>query len=112
MAGAIGGMITGGAVVIIWNALQSAYGGIFNIYELLPAFLLALIVNVLVSLMTKPPSDDVVELFEHYMDDDYIVDNELYPYIPAQTEAEVADEADIPAEAEAVAAGALEESQA
>ena len=113
MAGAVGGMVTGGAVVVIWNALQSAYGGIFNIYELLPAFLLALIVNVVVSLITKPPSDDVVELFEHYMDDDYIVDNELYPYVPVEA-AEVVEavEADEPAEAKAVAAGSLEESQA
>ncbi|MCR5845125.1 MAG: sodium/proline symporter PutP [bacterium] len=113
MAGAIGGMVTGGATVVIWNALQSAYGGIFNIYELLPAFLLALIVNVVVSLITKPPSDDVVELFEHYMDDDYIVDNETYPYVPAEpAEAEAAIEAEAPAEAEAIATGALEESQA
>ena len=72
LAGAIAGMITGGAVVIIWNILEVQFGGIFTMYELLPGFILGLVVNVVVSLATKPPSDEVVELFDHYMEDDYV----------------------------------------
>ncbi len=71
LQGAIAGMITGGLTVIIWNILEASFGGIFVIYELLPAFLLALAVNVIVSKLTAPPSDEVLEVFDHYMDDDW-----------------------------------------
>ena len=70
MYGAIAGMITGGATVIIWNMLETSFGGIFSLYELLPGFILALVVNVVVSLATKPPAEEVTELFDHYMDED------------------------------------------
>ena len=33
-------MVTGGSMVFIWNLLIRPFGGIFDIYELLPAFLL------------------------------------------------------------------------
>ena len=41
-AGAIAGMVTGGATVFIWKLLLNPLGGIFSIYELLPAFLFSL----------------------------------------------------------------------
>ncbi len=53
LKGALAGMITGGAMVFIWKFGISKLGGGFAIYELLPAFLLALIVNIMVSLVTK-----------------------------------------------------------
>lgn len=62
--GALFGMITGGAMVFIWKYLVRPIGGAFDIYELLPAFLLALIVNVVVSLATKAPDKEIVEEFE------------------------------------------------
>lgn len=70
LPGALAGMVTGGATVIIWNAIQAAYptSVVFGIYELLPAFILGLIVNVVVSLLTKPPAEEVLEVFDHYMD--------------------------------------------
>ncbi len=37
-AGALAGMITGGVTVIVWSELE---GGLFDLYELLPAFVLA-----------------------------------------------------------------------
>ncbi|MCC5888173.1 MAG: sodium/proline symporter PutP [Gammaproteobacteria bacterium] len=37
-AGALAGMLTGGITVVVWSALS---GGLFEVYELLPAFLLA-----------------------------------------------------------------------
>jgi sodium/proline symporter len=71
LKGAISGMIVGGATVVIWNILEGTFGGIFTMYELLPAFLLGLIVNVVVSLLTAPPSKEITDLFDHYMDDDW-----------------------------------------
>lgn len=53
--GAIAGMITGGAFVFIWKYVIAKLGGAFAIHELLPAFLIALIINVVVSLATKKP---------------------------------------------------------
>ncbi len=52
MQGALAGMITGGAFVFIWKYGIARLGGAFAIYELLPAFLIALCVNVVVSLVT------------------------------------------------------------
>ncbi len=53
LKGALAGMITGGAFVFIWKYGIAKLGGAFAIYELLPAFLIALCVNVVVSLVTK-----------------------------------------------------------
>ena len=39
-------------------------GSAWNIYELLPAFIVAILVNVLVSLLTKAPSKEIVDEFE------------------------------------------------
>lgn len=63
-SGALAGMVAGGAMVFIWKYLVRPMGGIFDIYELLPAFIIALLVNVLVSLLTEAPSREVVEEFE------------------------------------------------
>lgn len=68
MQGALAGMITGTAAVLIWHNLIKPLGGVFGIYELLPAFLLSLLAIVVVSKLTAPPSDAVVEEFDHYMD--------------------------------------------
>ncbi len=63
-AGAIAGMISGGCMVFLWNLVISKLGGIFAIYELLPAFLFSSIVIVVVSLLTKKPSPEIEEDFE------------------------------------------------
>ncbi len=63
-AGAIAGMVGGGAMVFIWKLLISKLGGIFAIYELLPAFIFAAICIVVVSLLTKAPSKEILEDFE------------------------------------------------
>ena len=64
LAGAIAGMVSGGAMVFIWKYAVRPLGGIFNIYELLPAFLVSLIVIVVVSLCTKAPEQGIVDEFE------------------------------------------------
>lgn len=62
--GAIAGMITGGAFVFIWKFGIAKLGGVFAIYELLPAFVLACIAIVVVSLVTPKPSKKVEDLFD------------------------------------------------
>ena len=63
-AGCLSGLVAGGAMIFIWKFGLSGLGGIWSIYELLPAFIVALIVNVVVSLATKAPSDEIVRIYE------------------------------------------------
>lgn len=63
-AGAIAGMVSGAAIVFIWKLVISKLGGVFAIYELLPAFIISCIVIVIVSLLTKAPSKEIEEDFE------------------------------------------------
>lgn len=62
--GALAGMIVGGVMVFVWKFLIAPMGGVWNIYELLPAFLCASAAIVVVSLLTAPPSKEIVEEFE------------------------------------------------
>ena len=62
--GALAGMIVGGGMVFLWKYVIAPMGGAFAIYELLPAFILALIAIVVVSLVTAPPEQEIVEEFE------------------------------------------------
>lgn len=62
--GALAGMIIGGAMVFIWKYLIAPMGGIFTIYELLPAFIASSIAIIVVSLLTAPPSEEIVKEFE------------------------------------------------
>ncbi len=61
--GALAGMIAGGGMIFIWKYLVRPMGGFWDIYELLPAFLTALAVNVLVSLLTPAPEKEILEEF-------------------------------------------------
>lgn len=64
-AGAIAGMVSGAATVFIWKlVLNPQLGGVFTIYELLPAFIVSSIFIVVVSLLTKKPSAEIEEEFE------------------------------------------------
>lgn len=63
-AGAIAGMIGGAGMVFLWKLGISRLGGVFAIYELLPAFLFSAICIVAVSLLTAPPSKEIEEDFE------------------------------------------------
>ena len=56
-AGAIAGMISGGATVFIWNFFISKLGGIFAVYELLPAFIISSLAIVIGSLCSKGNSE-------------------------------------------------------
>ena len=63
-AGAIAGMISGAGMVFLWNLVISKLGGVFAIYELLPAFIFSSVCIVVVSLLTKAPSQEIQEDFE------------------------------------------------
>lgn len=62
--GALSGMISGGAMVFIWKFGIAKLGGLFAIYELLPAFIVACVVIVVVSLLTEAPSKEITDEFE------------------------------------------------
>ncbi len=62
--GALAGMLTGGVMVFVWKFLIAPLGGVWAIYELLPAFLAALVVHVVVSLLTPAPEKELVAAFE------------------------------------------------
>lgn len=64
LPGAIAGMVSGGAMVFIWKYLIKPIGGVFGIYELLPAFLVGLVLMVIVSLCTKAPSKEITDEFD------------------------------------------------
>ena len=51
-------------MVFIWKYGIARLGGAFAIYELLPSFLVAVIVNVIVSLLTAAPDEEIVKTFE------------------------------------------------
>ena len=63
-AGAIAGMVGGAAMVFLWKLVISKLGGVFAIYELLPAFLFSGICIVVFSLVTKAPSQEIQDDFE------------------------------------------------
>ena len=62
--GTIAGMLSGGIMVFVWKYCVRPMGGAWDLYELAPAFAVALIMIIIVSLITKAPEKDVVEEFE------------------------------------------------
>ncbi len=62
--GALAGMISGGIMVFLWKFVIAKAGGVFAIYELLPAFIVSLIFIVVVSLLTSAPEEQIKEEFE------------------------------------------------
>ena len=62
--GALAGMLFGGLMVFVWKYFVSPLGGVFGIYELLPAFLVSLAVCVVVSLVTPAPEADILAEFD------------------------------------------------
>ncbi len=68
LAGAVAGMLSGAATVIVWSNFIAPLGGWFGVYELLPGFVVSLAVIVIVSLLTKEPPKEVTDDFDTYMD--------------------------------------------
>ena len=51
-------------MIFVWKYVIAKIGGVFAIYELLPAFILASIAIVVVSLLTKAPEKEIQDTFE------------------------------------------------
>ena len=68
-SGAIAGMLTGGISIFVWKYAIRPLGGAWDIYELLPAFILSSLAIVVVSLCSKAPSKEIQDEFQkakHY----------------------------------------------
>ena len=68
LSGAVAGMVTGFATVILWDYIPFVNGATLyattGLYSLVLGFALALIVAVIVTLITKAPSKEIVDDFE------------------------------------------------
>ena len=64
--GALAGMIAGGITVFVWKFVVRPMGGILDIYELLPAFIVSLVAIIVVSLLTKAPDKKVTDAYDEY----------------------------------------------
>lgn len=64
--GALAGMLTGGVMVFVWKYViaKTFSGTVLDIYELLPAFILASVAIIAVSLLTKEPDKETLEIFD------------------------------------------------
>jgi len=62
--GALAGMVAGGIMVFLWKYGVRPLGGVWNIYELLPAFLVSALTIIVVSLMTAPPAKEICDEFD------------------------------------------------
>lgn len=67
--GALAGMLAGFICIFLWKYIIRGLSPALDIYELLPAFLLALIVNIFVSLITEKPSENIKKEFSEYIDE-------------------------------------------
>lgn len=59
--GALAGIVSGGLMVLVWKQLE---GGFFDLYEIVPGFVVSLVAIVLVSLMDKEPATVLIDRFE------------------------------------------------
>ncbi len=51
-------------MVFVWKFIVRPMGGLLDIYELLPAFLVGLAFHVVVSLLTAEPSQEIKDEFD------------------------------------------------
>ena len=62
--GALAGLVSGAVMVFLWKFVISKLGGAFAIYELLPAFIVACVFILIVSLITPAPEKSVTDIFD------------------------------------------------
>lgn len=65
--GVLAGMLVGAITIFVWKYLVRPLGGGFDIYELLPAFVLAIAAIVIVSIATEKPSKAIEDEFDQYV---------------------------------------------
>ena len=61
--GALAGLVCGGVTVILWHNLK---GGLFDLYEILPAFIICGVVAFVVSLLDKNKDAEMLAEFDKY----------------------------------------------
>jgi sodium/proline symporter len=59
--GAVAGIIVGGVTVVVWKQLS---GGLFDLYEIVPGFVLSLLAIVMTSVLTRAPEQKVLQDFD------------------------------------------------
>ena len=64
--GAVAGLIAGGITDVVWHFLPSTLCPIFGLYEILPAFIVCLVVAVIVSLCDKEKDPEMLKEFDTY----------------------------------------------
>lgn len=64
--GAIAGLITGFAAVVLWHNIPASVHKIFGLYEILPGFAVCLLFTVVVSLLDKKKDEKVLTQFDAY----------------------------------------------
>ena len=62
--GILAGLVAGGSMVFVWKFCVRPMGGVWNVYELLPAFIVASVAIIAVSLLTPAPEKEIVDIFE------------------------------------------------
>lgn len=62
--GVMAGMVAGAITIFLWKFMVRPLGGAWNIYELLPAFLVTTFFIVVVSLITKAPEKEITDTFD------------------------------------------------
>jgi sodium/proline symporter len=64
--GAVAGLIAGGVTDVVWHYLPASVCPIFGVYEILPAFIMCLVVAVVVSLCDKNKDPEMLKEFDNY----------------------------------------------
>ena len=64
--GAIAGLIGGGVTVVAWHNIPASVAPIFGVYEILPAFIVCLVLAVVVSLFDKNKDPQMIAEFEAF----------------------------------------------
>jgi len=59
--GALAGIVVGGLTVVIWKQLS---GGVFDLYEIVPGFILSMLSIVVASVLTHVPEEHVLKDFD------------------------------------------------
>ena len=57
-------LVAGGIMVFVWKFRVRPMGGVWNVYELLPAFIVASVAIVVVSLLTAAPEKEITDIFD------------------------------------------------
>ena len=60
-------MIAGAITIFVWKFMIRPLGGVWNIYELLPAFLVNFVIAIIISKITMPPDKEIQDIFDEVM---------------------------------------------